>query len=100
MNLFRIFTWEHRKTINEQRMLHLDRRESCRERMTVVAERRQEIADKVYEKVHNQKELTMAEECEALREVFGEFPAIRPFSETPAGTQIGDWMGKDPEYFI
>lgn len=56
----------------------------------VLQARRVDIAE---QPVWGDEKLTPAEEAEALREVFGEFPAIRPFSETPAGTVIGKRPG-------
>jgi hypothetical protein len=84
MNLFRIFTWEHRKTVNEHRMQSIDRRDKCRERMAKVAERRQDLAEK---ESHNG--VPTDEELEELRDLFGDFPPVQPFNESTGGIIAG-----------
>ena len=79
MNLFRIFTWEHRKTVDQHRMKCADRREKCRERMTKVAELRHKLAVKNFKKL-NPKEISMREQEEALINLFGDFPPVKPFA--------------------
>jgi hypothetical protein len=83
MNLLRIFTWEHRKTLNEHRMQSIDRRDKCRERMTKVAEKRQKLAEKKCNQARDNDEATLQEKENAMLELFGDFPPMRPFSGTP-----------------
>jgi hypothetical protein len=56
MNLFRVFTWEHRKTVAEHRMRSLDRRDKCRDRLAKVAERRQNLAEKKFKNAVEKEE--------------------------------------------
>jgi hypothetical protein len=79
MNLFRIFTWDHRKNVAEHRMHSIDRREKCRERVTKVAERRQKLAEKKFKKAEEKNRYYDPEETSArVREIFGELPPVRP----------------------
>jgi hypothetical protein len=85
MNLFRIFTWEHRKNVTEHRLHSLDRRDKCRERITKVAERRQKLAErrqkfveKKFQDELDRRPLSAQEQSEIAYKIFGDFPPVRP----------------------
>jgi len=91
MNLFRVFTWEHRKTVAEHRMRSLDRRDKCRERIAQVAERRQNLAEKKFKKAIEKQEKEFfdpEESSKSIREIFGDFPPVRPLDAPPKPVDI------------
>ena len=79
-DLFRIFTYKDRLSIQQRRV-------KCQERMTKVAEKRQKLAEK------NQKVEPSAadieEQMQAARDLFGEFPPPTPYTPNP-DNPLGD----------
>jgi hypothetical protein len=91
MNIFRVFTWEHRKTVTEHRMRSQDRRDKCRERIAKVAERRQNLAEKKFKKAVEKEEneyYNDEENTKAMIELFGELPPVRPLDAPPKPVDI------------
>ena len=84
-DLFRIFTYKDRLSIQQRRV-------KCHERMTKVAEKRQKLAEKKHKKENDGA--TMEEQMEAARELFGEFPTPVPYA---GGTSLADLGSKTGE---
>jgi hypothetical protein len=70
-------------------MQSIDCRDKCRERMTKVAEKRQKLAEKKWNQARDNDEATLQEKENAMLELFGDFPPMRPFSGTPKDPAIG-----------
>jgi hypothetical protein len=82
IQLHRLFTYEDRRAALEHRMHIAERRENTRERLALIAQRRQRFLEKKYEKA-NKPEATVEELQLALREQFGCFPPVTPYEPKP-----------------
>ena len=78
-DLFRIFTYKDRLSIQQRRV-------KCHERMTKVAEKRQKLAEKKHKM--EDKGASMEEQMEAARELFGCFPPPGPYTPKPENASV------------